>query len=96
MAFTKAGEAAIALNAAFAKVIPSSQKKRLSEAEWVSALHRFHQNAATIPQQYKLGVFGRALTVYRFQKILVASGFPPDIVRKVAFSLLLNGFAAKR
>lgn len=93
---TSTDEAAVALNEAFARSMPPTHKKRMSESEWETSLHKFYKAAAELRARFRLGVWGRAVVIYKFQKILLAAGFPPDIVRKVVFSLLLNGFAAGR
>lgn len=91
---SKAVDAAVALNLAFARSMPANQKKRLSESEWSQALQRFHREARSIRQQHALGPLARALATYHFQKLLLNAGFEADIVRKVVFSLVLNAFTA--
>jgi len=92
---SRATEAAVALNEAFAKCIPANQKKRLSDAEWASSLQKFHRAASEIRTRLALGPLGRALATYHFQKLLLQAGFDAGIVRKVVFSLVLNAFTAK-
>jgi hypothetical protein len=91
---SKAVDAATALNLAFAKCLPASQKKRMSEAEWSVALQKFHGEARTIRKHYALGPLGRAMATYQFQKLLIKGGFDAATVRKVVFSLVLNAFTA--
>jgi hypothetical protein len=91
---SKSHDAALALNAAFVRCVPINQKRRMSEAEWAQALQKFHLDARQIRQQFALGLFGRALVTYRFQKLLLKAGFDAEIVRKVVFSLVLNAFTA--
>jgi hypothetical protein len=91
---SKATEAALALNEAFAKCVPANQKKRLSDAEWTQSLQKFHREAKAIRQRLQLGPLSRALATYHFQKRLLQAGFDAGIVRKVVFSLVLNAFTA--
>ncbi len=92
---SKATEAAIALNVAFAKCVPANQKKRMSDAEWALSLQKFHLEARAIRKRLALGPLARALATYHFQKRLLKAGFDADIVRKVVFSLVLNAFTAR-
>lgn len=92
---SRATEAAVALNEAFAKCIPAQQKKRMSDTEWAHSLQKFHRAANDIRTRWALGPIGRALATYHFQKLLFRAGFDADIVRKVVFSLVLNAFTAK-
>ena len=91
----KVSDASIALVEAFFRSAPANQKKKMSEAEWASALQRFHREAMEIRKRYALGFLSRALATYQFQKRLFAAGLDADIVRKVVFSLVLNAFVSK-
>jgi len=92
----KAADAANALTEAFFRSVPANQKKRMSEAEWAAALQRFHRDAFAIRKKYSLGLMGRAMSTYHFQKHLLQVGFDADLVRKVVFSLVLNAFAPQK
>lgn len=89
----KLADAAQALADAFFRAAPSSNKKRVSEADWTQSLKKFHHEANEIRQRYGLGFLARALVAYRFQKRLLEAGFAPDIVRRVVFSLVLSSFS---
>ena len=92
---SRAAEAAAALEDAFRKIVPRTRKKATSEAEWAEGLKRFYAEAKVIRQRYSLGVIGRARAGYRLQQQLAAAGYPPQVVRQVVFSLLLNAFTGK-
>lgn len=92
---SKANDAALALVEAFSRAVPQSKSKRLSEAEWSAALERFNSDALIIRRKHSLGVFGRAMAAYHFQKQLLASSMDAEVVRKVVFSMVLNAFIAK-
>jgi hypothetical protein len=92
---SKSDEAALALAEAFFRCVPKDKKKRISESEWTAALQKFHRDAFTIRKQFSLGISGRAVATYQFQKRLFAAGFDADTVRKVVFSLVLNAFAPR-
>jgi hypothetical protein len=92
---SKAEQAADEWAAAFFRAVPADRKKRVKEGEWAAALERFHRDARTIRQRLSLGVLARARSALLLQRRLIAGGFPPDIVRKLVFTLLLNAFAGK-
>jgi len=88
----KSAEVAVALLEAFVRAVPANRKKRISDAEWTQALNGFHKEAIAIRKRFSLGLLGRALATYQFQKKLLAAGFDAATVRKVVFSLVLNAF----
>lgn len=85
-------EATLALEEAFVRSVPVGKKKPPSQAEWALALEKFNAEARSIRARYKLGVIGRALVAYRLQRRLMASGYAPDVVRQLLFSMILNAF----
>lgn len=85
-------EVAVALEQAFSLSIPAGKKKLQSKADWAAALEKFNEKAKLIRSQYKLGVIGRALVAYRLQRHLIANGYPPNVVRQLLFSMILNAF----
>ena len=87
-------EVASALMDAFFRSIPANKKKRISDSEWTFALQKFHLEAIAIRKRFSLGVVGRALVTYRFQKQMLGAGFDAATVRKVVFSLVLNAFSS--
>jgi hypothetical protein len=91
----KSADAALALAEAFFRSVPANKKKRVSEADWSIALEKFHREASAIRVRFSLGLLGRALATYHFQKRLLAAGFDADTVRKVVFSLMLNAFTRR-
>lgn len=90
----KSSEVASALMDAFFRCVPSNKKKRVSEAEWATALQKFHTEAIAIRKRFSLGLIGRAMATYRFQKQMLNAGFDAATVRKVVFSLVLNAFTS--
>ena len=90
----KSEDAALALAEAFFRAAPVERKKRMSEQEWVGSLKKFHLEAKEIRRRYSLGFLGRARAAYKFQRRLLAAGFPADTVRKVVFSLVLSSFSS--
>jgi hypothetical protein len=84
----------VALTDAFARLVPAQRGQRISEAQWASALQKFHREAIAIRKRFALGPFTRALATYHFQKQLFKAGFEAATVRKVVFSLVLNAFTA--
>lgn len=81
------------LEAAFARSVPAGKKKKPpTQAEWAAALEKFNGEARVIRAQFHLGVIGRAVVAYRLQQRLMASGYPPDVVRQLLFSMILNAF----
>lgn len=91
----KLADAATALSDAFFRCAPVGKKKRVTEAEWATALGKFHLQAQEIRRRYALGFLARALVAYRFQKRLLAAGFTPEVVRKVVFAVVLNSFSSQ-
>lgn len=89
----KSADAAQALTDAFFRCAPVARKKPATEAEWAAALQKFHNEANTIRKKFSLGLLGRALAAYRFQKQLLAAGIEPKVARQVVFALVLNAFA---
>ena len=87
-------DAARALTDAFAHLVPVKRGQRLSEAQWTTALQKFHREAIEIRKRFALGPLARALATYHFQKQLLKAGFDAATVRKVVFSLVLNAFTA--
>jgi hypothetical protein len=85
-------EAILVLEEAFARSIPAGKKKAPSKADWAPALEKFNAEARSIRTHYKLGVIGRALVAYRLQRHLIASGYPPIVVRQLLFSMIINAF----
>lgn len=89
----KYAQAALALEDAFTRSFPTVGKKnKLTKADWSLALGKFNQSARDIRVQYKLGVIGRAVSAYQFQKSLLAKGHQPDVVRQLLFSMIINAF----
>jgi len=89
---SKSSVAAQDLTEAFFSCLPKGKKQQYSEAQWGATLQQFYKEAGKIRARYRLGVLGRALTAYHFQKRLFEAGIDSDVVRKVVFSLLLNAF----
>lgn len=87
-------QVAVALEKAFLACVPQKGKnqKKIGEKEWAQALEKFNAKAKSLRLEYRLGWFGRALTAYRFQRNLIAQGHPPDMVRQLVFSMVLNAF----
>jgi hypothetical protein len=85
-------EATIKLEEAFSRAIPAAKKKKQTKADWTNALGQFNAEARAVRTHYKLGIIGRAMVAYRLQRRLIASGYPPDVVRQLLFSMLLNAF----
>lgn len=90
---SKAAQVAAELEAAFFRCAPQARKKRTSEAEWTGALAKFQAQAREIRRRHALGVIGRARAAFLLQPRLIAAGIPPDVVRKLVFSLVLNSFS---
>ncbi len=89
----KYSQAALALENAFAQSIPGGGgKKKVTKADWATALVKFNQAAREVRTQYKLGVIGRAAAAYQFQRSLLAKGYPPDMVRQLVFSMVIGAF----
>ncbi len=86
-------EATLALEDAFNRAIPKVKKNKLpSQAEWAQALEKFHGAARDVRERFHLGVIGRAVVAYRLQPRLLASGYSPQVVRQLLFSMVLNAF----
>lgn len=86
-------EATLALEAAFAGAIPKAKKNKApTQAEWTLALGKFNAEARSIRTRFHLGVIGRAMVAYRLQPRLLASGYSPDVVRQLLFSMILSAF----
>jgi hypothetical protein len=85
-------EATFALEEAFIQSIPTGKKKLPTKADWAVALEKFNGEARSIRVRYRLGMIGRALVAYRLQRRLIANGHPPDVVRQLLFSMILNAF----
>lgn len=85
-------EATSALEEAFIRSIPAGKKKLPTKADWSVALEKFNGEARSIRFRFHLGVIGRALVAYRLQRRLIANGHPPDVVRQLLFSMILNAF----
>jgi hypothetical protein len=79
---------------AFFRCVPATKKKRITDSEWAFALQKFHAEAIAIRKRFSLGILGRALVTYRFQKQMLSAGFDAATVRKVVFSLVLNAFTS--
>lgn len=92
---SKSTQATQALEEAFLRIVPTQKKKRLSEIEWISALRVFNDEAKGIRRRFSLGIFARARTAYLLQQHLIADGIPPDVVRKLVFSLVVNSFIGR-
>lgn len=92
MIVSRYSEAAVVLEEAFVRSIPAGKKKPPSKADWALALEKFNDEARSIRARYKLGVIGRALVAYRLQRRLMANGYPPEVVRQLLFSMILNAF----
>jgi len=88
----KYAQVALALEEAFVQSFPASGKKKPTKADWAVALNKFNSSAHAIRMRYKLGVLGRAASAYQFQRILLAKGHPPEVVRQILFSMVINAF----
>jgi hypothetical protein len=92
MIVSRYSEATVVLEEAFTRSIPTGKKKPPSKADWALALEKFNGEARLIRARYKLGVIGRSLVAYRLQRRLMANGYPPEVVRQLLFSMILNAF----
>ena len=88
----KSTGAAQALVEAFFRTVPEGKKKQKNEVEWANSLSKFYLEAKEIRQRYSLGIFSRAATAYKFQRLLLKAGFDANTARQVVFSLVLNAF----
>lgn len=88
----KYSQAASALEEAFVQSFPAAGKKKPTKADWAVALDRFNGAARAIRVRHKLGILGRAACAYQFQRSLLAKGHPPEVVRQILFSMVINAF----
>lgn len=92
----KTSEAAAALEAIFVRLAPLDRKQKpLNSAAWAEVINKFHQEALVVRQTFKLGLLGRAITAYKLQQALLARSYPPEAIRPVIFSMILNAFVGK-
>lgn len=87
-------DAAVELEAAFTACKPKARKLAGQQLEWEKSLNRFNQDARAIRARYRLGPLGRAIVAFRLQKLLIANGHPPEVVRQLVFSMILNAFVS--
>lgn len=85
-------DCAAALEQAFQRCFPTSKKGPPSQAQWAQALVGFNREARQLRSTYRLGVLGRARVALRFQRRMIAQGHPPDMVRQLVFSMVINAF----
>lgn len=91
---SKVAKATDALAEAFLGAAPGRAKgRKVGQDDWVKCLELFQKKAKQIRDEYSLGLLARARVAFRLQQRLLAAGFPPEAVRKVVFSLVLNSFA---
>ena len=101
----KIGEVCDRLFEGFVREVPLQHpvikgKKRLSENEIAAAvdsgLKRFYGVARAEREKYRLGVIARARVAFGLQQRLLASGYPPALVKQVLFAMLVSAFVGKR
>lgn len=81
-----------ALEGAFLKSLPKSRKGLPSKEDWTGAMVGFNREARSLRDTYRLGYIGRAIVAYRFQRRMLEQGHPPEMVRHLIFSMVLNAF----
>lgn len=85
-----------ALACAFDSIFEKKPPKRSASAKAAEeALERFLVRVSEVTRDERLGLFGRALLTYRLQRLLIAKGYPPALVRRVLFAMLAHSFTGK-
>lgn len=70
--------------------------EKLVAAKVDSGLQRFYEEARLERERHQLGVIGRARVAFGLQEHLLAQGYPPVLVKKVLFALLVSSFVGKQ
>lgn len=69
--------------------------KKLALKTVEEGLRKFYAEARAQREQRRLGVIARARVAFYLQQRLIDSGYPPELVRQVLFSMLLSAFVGR-
>jgi len=76
-------------------LIPQRKAQKIPPKKVQEQLERFYAEARAQREEQRLGLIGKARVVFCLQQHMMDAGYPPELVRKVLFSLLLSSFVGR-